>query len=70
MDASDIIKLRKNKTVFYNLSTTISTITIRNIPFQPILTQAVYKFPNYRIRQDYFSGKRNVENPSDININP
>ena len=70
MDASDVMKSNKNKTVYYNLSTTISTITLLSVFNQPVQTQAVYSFPNYQVRQSYFSGKYNVENPSTININP
>lgn len=60
MDASDLMKLKKDKTIYYNLSTTISTITVLSVVNQPIQTQAVYKFPNYQVRQSYFSGKYNI----------
>lgn len=69
MDASDIIKIKKNKTIYYNLSTSISTITLLSVYNQPVQTQAVYSFPDYKLRQSYFSGKYNVENHSSININ-
>jgi len=70
MDASDVMKLNKNKTIFYNLSTTVSTITLLSLFNQPVQTQAIYNFPNYQVRQSYFSGKYDVANPSTININP
>lgn len=69
MDASDVMKLNKNKTVYYNLSTTVSTITLASVFGQAVQTQAVYSFPNYQVRQSYFSGKYDVANPSTININ-
>ena len=64
------MKLNKNKTIYYNLSTSVSTITLLSVFNQPVQTQALYTFPNYQVRQNYFSGKYNVENPSTLNINP
>ena len=62
MDASDLIKRLKEKTIFYNIQAQFSTAQASATrPCNPKLcgssNNCSYNFSNYEIRQDYFNGR-------------
>jgi hypothetical protein len=63
MDASDIIKRLREKTVFYDIQVRFSTAQSAN-GANPLLcggsNNTIYSFSNYEVRQDYFSGRYNI----------
>lgn len=62
MDASDIIKRLKEKTIYYNIQAQFSTAQAANrcIPANCGPNNCYYQFSNYQTRQDYFSGRYDV----------
>jgi hypothetical protein len=65
MDASDIIKKLKEKTIFYNIQTQFSTAQARDtLACNPKLcgssNNCSYNFKNFEVRQEYFSGRYNI----------
>lgn len=64
MDASDIIRSLKEKTIYYNIQAQFSTAQAakgcRPGECGPTSNNCSYQFSNYEIRQDYFSGRYDV----------
>jgi hypothetical protein len=60
MDASDIIKRLREKTVFYDIQVRFSTAQSAN-GANPLLcggsNKTIYSFSNYDTRLDYFNGR-------------
>ena len=69
MDASDIIKRNKDKTVYSNISAYLSTSQTGSTPgVGGLKSNTAYSFSNYEIRQDYFEGRYNLHLASSINV--
>jgi hypothetical protein len=65
MDASDLIKKLKEKTVFNNIQAQLSIAkAIKTPPCNPKLcgssNNCSYNFNTFEIRQEYFSGRYNL----------
>lgn len=63
MDASEIIKRLKEKTIFYNIQAQLSTAQAAkncNPKFCGGSNNCSYSFSNYETRQDYFNGRYDV----------
>ena len=64
MDASEIIKRLKEKTIFYNLQAKFSTSQAGCVPtscdFSTISVKCSYKFDSYETRQDYTQGSYEI----------
>ena len=63
MDASDIIKRLKEKTIFYNIQAQFSTAQAsKNCKPKECgsSNNCSYNFSNYEVRQDYFNGRYDV----------
>jgi len=63
MDASDIIKRLKDKTVFYNIQAQFSTAqAAKNCKPAECgsSNNCFYQFSNYQTRQDYFNGRYDI----------
>lgn len=65
MDASDLIKSLREKTIYYNIQAQLSIAQANKTP--PCIPRLCgssnncsYNFSNYEIRQDYFSGRYDV----------
>ena len=62
MDASDIIKRLREKTVFYDIQVRFSIAQAANgvNPLSCNSSNIAYSFPNYETRLDYFSGRYDI----------
>ena len=70
MDASDLIKRNKDKTVYSNISVYLSTTQIGSNPGKGGLqSKTAYSFPTYELRQDYFEGRYNLALASSVTVN-
>lgn len=70
MDASDIIKRNKDKTVYSNISVYLSTTQTGSNPGTGGLqSKTAYKFSTYELRQDYFEGRYELALASSVKVN-
>ena len=61
MDASDLIKKLKEKTIFYNLQVQFSTAQAGCVPTVCGASNGCsYQFSDYETRLDYFNGRAEV----------
>lgn len=60
MDASEIIKRLKEKTIFYNIQAQFSTSLAKSNANMRLTINNLYNFDNYEDRENYFNGKCDV----------